>query len=81
MSRENVEAIRQALALFNERGIETAVDALGHLLDPHFQLEEDSDLPDRETHTGKEAFIANLAKLEESFDELRIEPVEFVDLG
>ena len=27
MSRENVEAIRQALALFNERGIETAVDS------------------------------------------------------
>jgi ketosteroid isomerase-like protein len=38
-------------------------------------------LPDPESYTGREAFVANLAKLEESFDELRLEPLEIVDLG
>jgi ketosteroid isomerase-like protein len=32
-------------------------------------------------YSGRDAFIANLAKLEESFDELRLEPLEFLDLG
>ena len=45
-----------------------------------FELVEAAEVPDRETHTGKQAFIANLAKLEQSFDELRIQPLEFVDL-
>jgi ketosteroid isomerase-like protein len=80
VSRENVDAIREAFEIVNERGVKAATDALGHLLDPDFQLEEASDVPDRETHSGKEAFIANLAKLEESFEGLRMEPVEFVDL-
>ena len=80
MSQQNVDAIRDALALFNDRGIEAASAALGHLLADDFELVEAAEVPDRETHTGKQAFIANLAKLEESFDELRLEPLEFVDL-
>jgi ketosteroid isomerase-like protein len=80
MSEENVQAIREAFRIVNERGATAATEALGHLLDPDFRLDEASDVPDRETHAGKEAFIANLAKLEESFDELQMEPVEFVDL-
>jgi ketosteroid isomerase-like protein len=81
MSQENVEIMREMFALVNERGVRAATDAFGDLLDPDFELEEASDLPDRESHSGRDAFIANIAKLEESFEELRIEPVEFVDLG
>jgi ketosteroid isomerase-like protein len=68
-------------ALFNDRGVRAATDALGHLLSSDFSLEEAADLPDPEAHTGREAFIANLVKVEESFDELRMEPLEIVDLG
>jgi ketosteroid isomerase-like protein len=80
MSEENVEAIREAFRIVNESGVIAATEAFGHLLDRDFQLDEASEVPDRETHSGKEAFIANLAKVEESFDELQMEPVEFVDL-
>jgi ketosteroid isomerase-like protein len=81
MSQENVEIMREMFALVNDRGVQAATEAFGDLLDPEFELEEASNVPDRESHSGREAFIANMAKLEESFEELRLEPVEFVDLG
>ncbi len=81
MSQENVENLRKMFALFNEAGVHAATEALRHLLAADFGVEEAAALPDPETYTGKEAFVANLAKLEESFDELRLEPLEIVDLG
>jgi ketosteroid isomerase-like protein len=81
MSRENVENLRKMFALFNDGGAKAATEALGHLLHPDFELEEAEVLPDPEAYTGKEAFVANLAKLEESFDDLQMEPLEIVDLG
>ena len=81
MSQENVEDLRRCFAIANERGIGAAVDAFGHLLDEEFGLEEAADMPDRDRYQGKDAFIANLKKLGEDFEELRIEPLEFVDLG
>ena len=81
MSQENVETLREMFAVVNDRGVQAATGAFGHLLDPEFELEEASNVPDRENHSGRDAFIANMAKLEESFEELRIEPIEFVDLG
>jgi ketosteroid isomerase-like protein len=81
MSQENVETIREMFAIFNERGVQAAVDAFGHLLAPDFRLEETAELPDPGAYAGREAFIANLAKLEEAFDEVRMEPLEVHDLG
>jgi ketosteroid isomerase-like protein len=81
MSEQNVETLRSCFALANDRGIDVATDAFSHLLDDEFTLEEAVEVPDSESYRGKEAFIANLRKLEEEFDELRIEPREFVDLG
>jgi ketosteroid isomerase-like protein len=81
MSEENVEIMREMFALVNDRGVRAATGAFGDLLDPEFELEEASNVPDRESYSGRDAFIANMAKLEESFDELRMEPIEFVDLG
>src|SRR5919108_1110094 len=81
MSQDNVEVIREMFAIFNDRGVGAATEALGHLLAFEFGLEEATELPDPGTYAGKEAFIANLAKLEESFEELRLEPLEVVDLG
>ncbi len=80
MSEETVEILRQIFTLVSDRGIVAATAAFGDLLDPAFELEEASNVPDRERHSGREAFIANIAKLEESFEELTLEPVEFIDL-
>jgi ketosteroid isomerase-like protein len=80
MSEENVETMRKAFALVNDQGIEAATDAFAELLDRDFGLEEAANLPDREEYSGKDALIANLAKLEEGFEDLRIDPIEFVDL-
>jgi ketosteroid isomerase-like protein len=81
MSQENVETIREMFAIVNERGVKAATDALGHLLAPDFGLEEAAEIPDPDSFTGRDAFIANMAKLEESFEELRLEPLEIIDLG
>ena len=81
MSQENVETIREMFTTVNERGVRAASDTLGHLLAPDFGLEEGAGLPDPETYSGRDAFIDNLAKLEESFNELRMEPLEIIDLG
>jgi ketosteroid isomerase-like protein len=67
-------------ALVNDEGVRAATDAFGHLLAPDFALAEAGVLPDPESYSGREAFIANLAKLEESFEELVLEPLEIVDL-
>ena len=48
---------------------------LGHLLAPGFGLEEAAEMPDPGSFTGRDAFIANMAKLEQSFEELRVEPL------
>jgi ketosteroid isomerase-like protein len=81
MSQENVETIREMFAIVNERGVKAATNVLGHLLAPDFGLEEAAEVPDPASYTGRDAFIANMAKLEESFEELRLEPLEVVDLG
>jgi ketosteroid isomerase-like protein len=81
VSQENVELLRRCFAIANERGVDAAADAFGHLLDDEFGLEEATDMPDRDSYQGKDAFIANMKKLEQDFDQLRIEPLEFVDLG
>ncbi len=80
MSQENVETIGAMFAIFNDRGVGPATEAFGDLLAPDFALEEAAGLPDPEAYTGREAFIENMAKLEESFEELRMEPLEIVDL-
>jgi ketosteroid isomerase-like protein len=81
MSQENVETIREMFAIVNDRGVKAASEAFGDLLAPDFGLEEAAGLPDPEAYTGREAFIDNMAKLEESFEELRMEPLEIVNLG
>jgi ketosteroid isomerase-like protein len=80
MSQDNVEIMRELFALVNDRGIAAATDAFGDLLDPDFELEEASNVPDQETYSGRDAFIVNMAKLEDAFEDLTIEPIEFVDL-
>jgi len=81
MSQQNVETIGAMFATLNERGVGAATEAFGDLLAPDFVLEEAAELPDPEAYAGREAFIENMAKLEDSFAELRMDPLEMVDLG
>jgi ketosteroid isomerase-like protein len=81
MSQENVENLRRCFALANDQGIEAAVEAFSHLIDDEFGLEEAAEMIDRDRYAGREGFIANMRKLDESLEEIRIEPLEFVDLG
>jgi ketosteroid isomerase-like protein len=81
MSWDNVEVLRAAFAAFNDRGIESAIDSFEHLLSDDFELEEATEVPDRERHGGRSGFLANLRKFEEEFEDLRVEPVSVVDLG
>jgi ketosteroid isomerase-like protein len=81
MSQANVDTLREMFAIFNEQGIRAASDAFRELLAPDFRLEEAAELPDPERFSGGDAFIENLAKLETSFVELRMEPLDVVDLG
>jgi hypothetical protein len=54
VSHQNVEIMRQAFALVNEQGVRAATGAFGDLLDPDFELEEASNLPDQERYSGRE---------------------------
>jgi ketosteroid isomerase-like protein len=81
MSQENVETLRRCFAVVNERGVEAAVEFFAEMLDADFVIDEAMDVPDSASYRGKDAFIANMSKLGEAFDELRIEPLEFIDLG
>jgi ketosteroid isomerase-like protein len=80
VSQENVENLRGCFAVANDQGIEAAVEAFSHLIDDEFGLDEAAEMIDRDRYAGREAFIANMRKLEESLEDIRIEPLEFVDL-
>ena len=80
MSQENVENLRRCFALANDQGIEAAVEAFSHLIDDEFGLEEAAEMIDRDRYAGREGFIANMRKLDESLEEIRIEPLEFEEV-
>ena len=65
MSQELIESLRKALSVANDDGMEAATAEFGHLLHPDFGIEEAAGVPDPGTFTGREAFVANLRKLEE----------------
>lgn len=89
MSAENVELVRDAIALVNAVG-RTDPDTLDPekiapevwaRLDPDFELHERSDLPDAKVYRGPEESKAFWQKTAELFAEVRWEPREFLDLG
>jgi uncharacterized protein len=78
MSQENVEIAGQALAAFNEGG----VDALLAHLDPEVEwISVRGFLPDAEDRVGHDGVREWFETIAELFDELRWEPLEFIDAG
>jgi hypothetical protein len=67
MSKETIDNLRKAFRVANGQGVEAAAAQFEHLLHPEFTIAEAANVPDRENYTGREAFKANLEKLEEAF--------------
>jgi uncharacterized protein len=77
MSQENVEVVQLALAAFEQGGL----DATLPFYDPEVIWEEAEDEPEAETYCGHDGLRALVEKWLVPFDDLRIEPEEFIDAG
>ncbi len=76
MSQENVEKTRKFIAAYNRRDFDTAVE--------DFDPEIDWVLPARQrsdSGRGPEAAIRFFEQIDETMEELTLEPQEFIDAG
>jgi ketosteroid isomerase-like protein len=77
MTEEYVERLRLAYEAFAEGGVEAILDRVA----PDFEIRDRESAPDRATLVGGEG-ITELVRLNmEVFDELELEPIEFIDRG
>jgi ketosteroid isomerase-like protein len=77
MSQENVETVKRSLEAFEQGGL----DASLRFYDPEVTWEEAQDEPEAETYRGHDGLRALEEKWLLPFDDLRIEPEEFIDAG
>jgi ketosteroid isomerase-like protein len=77
MADERMAALRRGYEAFN-RG---AVDEVLPLASPDFVAEDRPELPDPATHHGIEGARAAVRAAREGFDDFRIEPEEFIEVG
>ena len=77
MSREDVEAVRRSLEAFERDGLE---GLLLHL-DPEIEWTTTGAYIDLSTYRGHEGVRRYFGSLLDEFEDVRIEPVEFIDAG
>jgi ketosteroid isomerase-like protein len=77
VSQENVEVVRKALEAFEQGGL----DATLPFYDREVTWEEAEDEPEAETYQGHDGLRALVGKWLVPFDDLRVEPEEFIDAG
>jgi len=77
MSRENVEIVKRSLVEFAQGGLDASLG----FYDPEVIWQEAQDEPEAETFRGHDGLRALAAKWLVPFDDLRIEPQEFIDAG
>ena len=77
MSQENVEIVRRAFALFNARDLSAFFD----VFDSDLLYRNRSDEPDARVYRGLEQYKGYVAGFLDTFDDLRFELHELVDLG
>jgi uncharacterized protein len=77
MSQENVEIVQRALEAFEQGGI----DATLRFYDAEVTWQEAEDEPEGETYRGHDGLRTLVQKWLVPFDDLRIEPEEFIDAG
>ena len=78
MSEENVEIVRQAAAALNRGDLDTWVESCADDID--YRAIEGA-LDDHGPIHGKDAMRAHVQDWLDTFDDLRIEPVELIDTG
>jgi ketosteroid isomerase-like protein len=77
MTRENVEVARTAFEAFNRGGFD---EALG-FIDPEIEFEPPDEALERpSSYKGHEALRERWKTLLEPFEDVRLEPVEFIDV-
>ena len=77
MSQENVEIARRAFALFNVRDLSAFFD----VFDSDLLYRNRTDEPDARVYRGLEQYKGYVAGFLDTFDDLRFELHELVDLG
>jgi ketosteroid isomerase-like protein len=77
MSKENVEIVRRVLAAFEQGGLEPTLS----FYDPDVTWVVAEDEPEAATLQGHDGLRALLAQWLQAFDELHIDPKEFIDAG
>jgi ketosteroid isomerase-like protein len=77
MSQENVEIVRKAVEAFEQSGLDEAL----RFYDPEVTWEEARDEPEAESFQGHDGVRALAKKWLVAFDDLHIEPEEFIDAG
>jgi len=76
MSQENVEIAGRAYAAFNRGGVEAAM-----AFHPEIEIHDFPEIPDTRTYRGHDGFRALYRNLDVLFEDMRWEPVEYIDAG
>jgi ketosteroid isomerase-like protein len=75
MSQENVEIVRTMLAAAGDR------EAVLKFVDPEIVIDATRNVINPETYVGLEGLARWQAHSDEVWDEIRLEPIEFIDAG
>jgi ketosteroid isomerase-like protein len=73
---EQAELIRRGYELLNRDGVVGIAD----MLDRDFEVQTAPELPEAGTYKGLDAFEALIETLTEPFEEIRVEPLQFVEI-
>ncbi len=77
MPQENIELVRLAIERHNCGNL----DAFLELCAPDLEFRDVPALPGSGVYVGHEAYRGWYAQMDDAFEELRYEPVEFIDAG
>jgi uncharacterized protein len=77
VSQENVEMLRSFYEAFNRGDIDAALAGAP----PDFEIHDALERPDAGIHRGREAARKAIESISEPFDDLQVEPREFIEAG
>lgn len=77
MSQENVEVVRKMWKAYGERGVDGVLTYFAE----DCVCEDFTDMPDRATYEGKQGLRERDRHFAEIWEDLTIEPEEFIDAG
>jgi uncharacterized protein len=77
MAQDDVDRLRAGYEAFNSGDWAQFLETLH----PDFVISDRDELPDPQTHVGREGAKDAMVRASEGFDGYRIEPEEYIDLG